>query len=92
MKYRKKLVEVQAWKVSDLLRFAEKDFKSLPKEIAEAHDKDDLLFAPEYIMVNTVEDGFYRADVDEMIMQDANGGFYVIKIEDFDLNYEQVTN
>lgn len=87
MKFRKKPIVIEAWPVSILLADASHNWRLLPKQILRAYEKNDLLFADNYILIQTPE-GKHRADFNDLIVCGVHGELYPCKPEIFAKTYE----
>jgi len=89
MKYRKNPVVINAWPVSDLLRFAEHEWTLLPQPIINAYESGSVIFLSEKILIETQE-GFMRADKYDMIICGIQGELYPCKPDIFAATYEAI--
>lgn len=89
MKYRKKQVVINAWKVRAVLEYAEKNWNELPKEIKDAYERGEFVFTPEGIHVKTLE-GVHITGKDDMLIQGVKGEFYGCKPDIFEITYDAV--
>ncbi len=86
-KYRKKPIEVDAWKVVDLLSVAAGE--SLPDVVLAAYEKGDVVFAVDEIRVRTLE-GVMTGGIEDMIIEGVHGELYPCKPEIFADTYDRV--
>ena len=89
MKFRKKPVVIEAWRVSELLRAAAKDWSALPKAVASAYEAGEMLFVNEYMLIRTLE-GDMKAERADMLIRGLQGEFYPCKPDIFAATYELV--
>lgn len=89
MKFRKKPVVINAWKVRAILEYAEKYWKELPQEIKEGYERGEFIFTPDGIHVKTLE-GVHIIGKDGMLIQGVKGEFYGCRQDIFDVTYEEV--
>jgi len=88
-KYRAKPVVIEAIKVSDVLRQAEKNWEELPECIKEIYEKGDILFSAGEIYIKTLE-GKMTANYDDYIIKGVQGELYPCKPDIFEQTYEEV--
>lgn len=87
--YRKKPVEISAWRCKSLMDAARKDFWALPKQVIEGYEKGGWVFTDEGIHIPTLE-GSMLARPDDVVIQGVAGEFYPCKPEIFDATYEEI--
>jgi hypothetical protein len=88
-RFQKKPVQVQAWPVVAVLRSAEKEWETLPKPIADAYERGDVLFLPKTVEIKTLE-GRMTASGDDWIIQGVSGELYPCKPDIFQKTYTAV--
>lgn len=89
MKYRKKPVVIEAWKIADLLAAAKNDWKALPKQVADAYDRGQVLFLNGRLDVQTLE-GWIGGYSDDMLICGVKGELYPCKPDIFEATYDVV--
>ena len=89
MKYRKRPVVIEAFKVSDLLNSAERNWKDLPDCIKALYEQGNFLFAASEIYINTLE-GKMTAQYNDFIIKGVQGELYPCKPDIFEATYEKV--
>lgn len=89
MKYRKKPVVINAWKVMDILQNATSNWGLLPPEVRDAYEDGEFVFTPQGIHVKTLE-GLHIADKEDMLIRGVKGEFYGCKPDIFEATYEAV--
>jgi len=97
MRFRKKPVEIQAWRVDELNHWAALDFWKLPEPVIDAYDRGGVVFGalkdgigPERgIYVPTLEGSMFAAS-DDWIIQGVKGELYPCKPDIFEATYEAV--
>ena len=89
MKFRKKPVVIEAWRVGDLIFMAQHAWRDLPATVAESYERGDLLFLPDRIDVRT-EEGTMRGETTDMLIRGVKGEFYPCKPDIFAATYEPV--
>ena len=87
MKFRKKPVVINAWKISELIRDAGRNWKALPREIMEIYESGRIIFAPEYVLIPTPE-GSMIGNFDDWLIMGIKGEFYPCKPDIFAATYE----
>lgn len=88
-KFRKKPVVIDAWPVSELCQAAGRSWDELPKPVAVAYDKGDLIFCPSGIEVKTLE-GWMTGNLGDQLIMGVKGELYPCKDEIFKMTYEAV--
>ena len=87
--YRKKPVEIEAALCDDLLVAAGRDWKALPRWVADAYERGDIIFASNFINVRTLE-GIMRCDRGSMLIRGVQGEIYPCKPDIFAATYDAV--
>lgn len=92
MKVRKVPVEVEAWTVADLNRWAERDWYALPKVVRDAYEEGGWVFGAlvdgrRGISIPTLEGPLF-ADPDDFVIRGVAGEFYPCKPLIFAATYE----
>ena len=87
--YRKKPVEIEAALCDDLLVAAGRDRKALPRWVADAYERGDIIFASNFINVRTLE-GIMRCDRGSMLIRGVQGEIYPCKPDIFAATYDAV--
>lgn len=87
MKFKKRSIVVEAWRVKELLYNAKFAEKLLPPSIKRSYDKGDILFSSDHMSVVTLE-GKMLAKLDDWIVQGIHGEFYPVKPAIFEQLYE----
>lgn len=88
MKYRKLPVEVDAWRVTDLVSQKYKNEKQLPIEVNQALKDKVLIFGTASIHVTTLE-GKHIAKIGDVLIRGVRGEFYGIDPDIFRDTYER---
>lgn len=88
-RFKKKPVEVEAWKVLDLLRSATHDWPSLPVQIEDAYEEGKIVFTVNKIHITTLEGTMY-ANLGDWVICGVQGELYPCKPDIFDATYEPV--
>ena len=86
-KFRKKPLEIEAERVSDLIATARGNWSALPPWIRQAYDAGSLLFLPDAVEISTLE-GRMRGDKGDWIIQGVQGELYPCKPDIFAGTYE----
>lgn len=89
VKCRKKPVEVEAYKISDLIHDATNNWDNLPERIRKEYYNGNLLFNEECIHINTLEGGMY-GNFNDWLIIGVKGEMYPIKDDIFKLTYDLV--
>jgi hypothetical protein len=94
MKYRKKPVVIEAWKVSELSYNAARNWAALPQCIKDAYDRHGqcgIVFGenPQRIFIKTLE-GEMIAEQSDWVICGVNGELYPCKPDIFEKMYEKV--
>lgn len=89
MKFRKKPVEIEAARVSDLLHAAANDWNALPAWIREGYDDVKVLFLAGAVEIVTLE-GVMRGERGDWIIKGIQGELYPCKPDIFQATYDQV--
>ena len=87
MKFTKKPVTIEAWPALQLLLDAAGNWDSLPQQIREAYDRGELVFAPDGLLIRTLE-GTMTADPTDMVICGVKGELYPCKPDIFGATYE----
>lgn len=87
MKYRKLPVEVEAWKIADLVTIAKKSWADLPIQVKSYYEKGNIIFCPDSVRVFTLED-WTTGDIGDMLICGVAGELYPCKPEIFAATYE----
>lgn len=82
MKFTKKPVTIDAWKIENLLHAAANDWKGLPDSVKESYEKGDIIFADGEIHIKTLE-GTMIGGVQDYLIQGIKGEFYPCKPDIF---------
>ncbi len=85
-KFRKKPVEIEAERVSDLLRAAANDWKALPTWIREGYEAAKVLFLAGAVEIVTLE-GVMRGEYGDWIIRGIQGELYPCKDDIFRATY-----
>jgi len=90
-KFRKKPVEIEAWRTRDLLYSMEHDWKALPAAVAHGYEEG-VLVAPtrDGLTIKTLE-GDMLARADDWLIRGVQGEFYPCKPDIFAATYDAVT-
>lgn len=88
-KFKKKPVEIEAEKISDLIDDAQKNFNSLPDWVKAEYDKGNLLFSKNHVVVQTLE-GSMVGQKNDFLIQGVKGEIYPCKPDIFAETYEAV--
>lgn len=89
-KYRKLPVEIEAWKVEDLIEMFKHNWKDLPECIVNAYDKGILTTITDNdFKIKTLE-GIMTATRDDYLIKGVDGEFYPCKKDIFEKTYEQI--
>ena len=91
--YRKKPVIVEAVHCSTAHWAAGNDWKTLPRWLADAYERGDVLFAshPSRVEIKTLE-GVMTAEITDLIIRGVRGELYPCKPDIFAATYEHVEN
>lgn len=87
MRFRKKPVEIEAFKTSEVMHAAKLDWKALPPSISLAYEEGGWVFTPDGIHIKTLE-GTMIARPDDWIIKGIKGEFYPCKPDIFEATYE----
>ncbi|MDR3502893.1 MAG: hypothetical protein P4L79_09945 [Legionella sp.] len=87
--YRKKPVEISAWRVHDLLTFNELERPALPKQVLDAVNNNVIIFHDDFVHIITLE-GIMRGDWNDWLICGVLGEFYPCKSDAFERTYEEV--
>lgn len=88
MRFRKRPIEIEAVKVSEVLRILhELHCGAQEIWIQENVDKGTIAFGSDYIMIKTPE-GIMRAEIDDFIIKGINHEIYPCKPDIFEKTYE----
>ena len=90
MKVKKKPVEVQAWRVRDLIETAHTEWDSLPDEIQEAYGEQKIMLMANCIDIETTDNVWHRAKIDDYVICGVNGELYPIPADIFEKTYEVI--
>lgn len=89
MKFRKKPIIIEAYRVVDLLRFFEKSWKDLPKVVADAYETGIFVPCSNILYIETLE-GNMEAKKEDWLICGVKGEFYPCKPDIFEATYEKV--
>lgn len=89
MKFSKKPVVIEAYRVIDLIKSARQDWKGLPKCIVDAYDHGELVFQNSIINICTLE-GVMTADRDDWVIRGVKGELYPCKPDIFAETYDEL--
>lgn len=89
MKFRKKPVVIDAWRVGELVHAAEHNWSQLPVEVQEAYEEGLIIFASDKILVHTLE-GIMEASLASWLLRGVEGEFYPCRDDIFRATYEEV--
>jgi len=89
MKYVKKPVVIDAWKVSDLLKLVKSEWDKLPNQITEAYHSGQVLIYEDTIVILTLE-GAMTASYDDFIICGVKGELYPCKPDIFSDTYSMI--
>ena len=90
MKFRKKPVVIEAFKVVDACYHAENKWDDLPSWIKNAYQDGIILFLSDGVKIKTLE-GMMKGNDDDWIIQGVNGELYPCKPDIFEKTYERVS-
>ena len=88
-RYRKLPVEIEAVPCDSVIHASRNDWSALPKWIAEAYERGDILFLPHSVEIATLE-GRMVANRDDWIIRGVAGEIYPCKPKVFQATYEKV--
>jgi hypothetical protein len=88
-KYKKKPVEIDAEKISDILKNATSDWMELPEWVRTAYENGDLVFANTHLIVNTLE-GSMVGGYEDILIRGIQGEIYPCKPDIFASTYDEV--
>ena len=88
--FRKKPVEIEAVRTSDVLRAAKDNWSDLPDVISSAYEAGNILFLSDSVEIKTLE-GVMTASGDDWILIGVSGEIYPCKDSIFRQTYEPVT-
>ena len=88
-KVRKKPVEVEAIRTSDLISLAKNNWNELPEEIISAYDNGDIVFCDNHILINTLE-GRHKSDFNDWVIKGIRGELYPCKPYIFEKTYDLI--
>lgn len=86
-KFRKKPVVIEAWDAHQLLIDAASHWPALPRQIRDAYERGDVIFARDFIVIKTLE-GEHRADPADKVICGVKGELYPCNPEIFEETYE----
>lgn len=89
MKFRKKPVVIDAWRVGELRHAAGHDWNQLPVEVQEAYEEARIIFASDKILVHTLE-GVMEAPLSSWLLRGVEREFYPCRDDIFRATYEEV--
>lgn len=89
MKFKKKPVIIEAFKVKDILDAAGKDWYTLPKCIRDSYEEGKFLFKSNAIDIWTLE-GTMTGNIDDWIIKGVKGEYYPCKPDIFEITYEPI--
>lgn len=87
--FRKKPIEVEAVKVSDVLAAASSNWSQLPDFVSDAYEKGKIIFLHDAVLITTLE-GHMRGEQTDWIIKGVRSELYPCKPEIFDATYEPV--
>lgn len=87
--FRKKPVEIEAVKVSDLLREAESNWGALPAWVRDEYEKGGIVFGTKAIHIGTLE-GEMTGQLDDWVIRGVKGEIYPCKPDIFEATYDRV--
>ncbi len=88
MRYRKKRVVVDAFKVADLISSAANFWSLLPDRLIEEYESGGVLFGEAHLQLRTTQ-GWQRITEDDWLIQLASGDLVPCKADVFDTEYEK---
>jgi hypothetical protein len=88
-RFRKKPVEIDALPVAAALHAAAHSWRQLPDWMEKAYDRGEVVFAPEAVLINTME-GQMRGDLGDWIIRGVKGELYPCKPDIFAATYDPV--
>ena len=89
MKYKKKPVTIDAWRVSDIQKTLNRE-EPLPSLVKAAFSKGVIKRSGRFLIIETLE-GMMNAQMDDMLICGIGGEFYPCKPDIFIASYEEVT-
>jgi hypothetical protein len=89
MKFRKKPVVVEAFRVTEALYCAEHKWKGLPEWIRDAYEKGNLVFGYDTISIKTLE-GVMLANKPDWIIKGIKGELHPCRPDIFEDTYESI--
>jgi hypothetical protein len=89
MRFRKKPVEINAWRASEMMLAAKFRWDDLPKAIRNAYDRGEVAFGDDGVAITTLE-GTMKAHHDDWIIEGVMGELYPCKPDIFASTYEPV--
>lgn len=87
--YRRKPIEIEAHKISELLLHARDNRSLLPSWVQEGIEDDTLVFYKDHILITTLE-GVMTGNRDSYLVKGVKGEMWAIKPDIFEQTYEQV--
>ena len=91
MKYKKKPVVIDAWKVEHLLQEAETRWSDLPQPIRDAYEEGKIIFMPDRLTIKTLE-GVMTASLQDYVIRGVQGELYPCKPDIFEETYDELDN
>ena len=88
-RFRKKPVEIQAWRINDLLIAGQVKWDDLPPEVADWYEAGGLIFGRDRLSVRTLE-GVMDGGREDWLILGVEGEFYPCKGSVFAATYEAV--
>ena len=82
----KKPIAVEYFPCCDLLRWAKEHWASLPQWIVDDYNTGNIIFADNYISINTLE-GTMVAEFTDIVIRGIKGEIYPCKLEIFNESY-----
>lgn len=89
MKFKKKPVEIEAVRVSDLLKAAASNWKELPTWVRTSYEQGDIVFGSGRIFIHTSE-GEVQAEIGDWVIRGVRGEIYPCKPDVFSMTYEEI--
>lgn len=87
--FRKRPVEIEAFKVSDMIQACNFNWHLMPVWLSQACGEGNVLFASDHVLIKTLE-GEHRGDLDDWIIRGVKGELYPCKPDIFAMTYEPV--
>lgn len=92
MKFIKKPVEIEAWKVTDLCKWAATDWGKLPPTVRGAYERGEIIFLDSNRMEIKTLEGWVSADENYWIIQGVKTELYPRRWDIFEQTYDAINS